>query len=61
VDPDEAMESEYFEAIETDHDFQECRDKFLRMSFCHGSTCVYYPGGIRLQVDCPCECHKEEL
>lgn len=58
IDPEEAIQDAYYADIENDHDHEECRDKFQRGSFCHGSTCVHIQGGIRLQVDCPCTCHQ---
>lgn len=60
IDPEEAVMEMFMDDVEADHSFEECRDKFARGSFCHGSTCVY-TGDIRIQVDCPCECHKEEV
>lgn len=60
IDPEEAIEMEILDANEADHDFEECRNKFQRSSFCHGSTCVYITGNIRFQVDCPCTCHQGE-
>jgi hypothetical protein len=59
IDPEEAVMEMFMDDVEADHDFEECRDKFARGSFCHGSTCVY-TGNFRMQVDCPCECHKDE-
>lgn len=60
INPEEAIEMEILDANEADHDFEECRDKFGRGSFCHGTSCVHIQGGIRLQVDCPCTCHQGE-
>ena len=60
MSPEEAVLEQFMDDVEADHDFEECRDKSTRGSFCHGTTCVYAPGGIRVQVDCPCECHKND-
>lgn len=59
IDPEEAVMEMFMDDVEAEHDFEECRDKFARRSFCHGSTCVQM-GPVRLQVDCPCECHKND-
>lgn len=59
IDPEEAVMEIYLDEVAADHTFEECRDKFTRGSFCHGSTCIYM-GNVRMQVDCPCECHKGE-
>jgi hypothetical protein len=60
VDPEEAVMEQYLSDLEGDHDDEACRNKATSGGFCHGSVCQYLPGGIRLQVDCPCTCHNWE-
>lgn len=57
IDPEEAVMEMFMDDVEAEHDFDDCRAKTERGSFCHGTTCVYM-GPVRMQVDCPCECHK---
>lgn len=59
-DPEEAMENDFHDALEEAHDFNECREKVLTTSICHGLNCQYI-GGIRYLTDCPCACHEDEL
>lgn len=59
IDPEEALAEMFSDEVENAHDHDDCRDKNMRGSFCHGSTCIYI-GNVRMQVDCPCECHKGE-
>jgi hypothetical protein len=59
IDPEEALAEMFNDDVENAHDHDDCRDKAMRGGFCHGTTCVYV-GNIRMQVDCPCECHKWE-
>lgn len=60
VDAEDVLMDEYWASLAAEHDNQECQGKFTRGSFCHGSQCRYFPGGMRLQVDCPCACHAQE-
>lgn len=59
IDPEEAIENDLAEHAEAAHNHVECREKAQTIGLCYGFTCVYIPGG-RLQVDCPCDCHRGE-
>ncbi|UYM26630.1 hypothetical protein SEA_BAUER_81 [Arthrobacter phage Bauer] len=60
VDPEELVMEQYFDDVAEQHSDEACREKAQRGSFCHGSACQYLPGGIRIQADCPCNCHEWE-
>lgn len=59
IDPEEAIQDDFFDQVEAAHDFGECREKSLTVGICYGFTCVHVEGG-RLLTDCPCACHKDE-
>lgn len=63
-DIEEAIENQIHDELEEAHDFEECREKVLTTSICHGFTCqtitMAQVGPVRMMLDCPCICHQGE-